>query len=524
MTAIGPGRIAAHLRSRAGWRGSATALGLGVLAAAALPPLHLVPLLWLALPGLLVLVDAAPTWRAAGWRCFAFGLGHHVAGLFWITEALIIEAERAWFLIPVAVPAVAGLLALFLAPAGIAAWFARPGWPRVLAFAGAWSLGELARSYVLTGFPWNLAATVWAFNAAPMQSAAFIGVHGLSLATVLAAALPGLGARGFLAASLLLAVGGAVGVARLWPAEPRPAPVALRIVQGNIPQGAKWDDALRAQHFRKYLALTANAPPAGPDETMVVIWPETASPYLLASDPIAQQAAAAVLPEGGLLLAGTVRIEREPQLQVFNSMVVLDADAGLRDVFDKAHLVPFGEYVPLREILPLPRVVRSTLDFSAGPGPRSIDPGIAGVPPFGPLICYEAIFPGQVVAEGARPGWLVNITNDAWFGKISGPWQHLAAARFRAVEEGLPLVRAANTGISAVFDSRGREVARLGLGATGVIAAPLPAALPPTLFAQTGVWLPAALAVFVLAGGLARRRVAFDGMDASKKMDETAKG
>ncbi|MCC7283316.1 MAG: apolipoprotein N-acyltransferase [Acetobacteraceae bacterium] len=516
-------RITRHLRGRTGWRASATALGLGVLAALALPPLHAVPLLWLAIPGLLVLVEAAPSWRAAGVRAFAFGLGHHLAGLFWITDALIIEAERAWFLIPVAVPAVAGLLALFIAPAGIAAFLARPGWRRVLAFAGAWSLGELARTYVLTGFPWNLVATVWAFAALPMQISAWVGVHGLSLASVLVAALPVLGARGFFAACVLLAAGGAAGVARLWPAEPPPLAVALRIVQGNIAQAAKWDDALRARHFRKYLALTANAPAAGPGETMVVIWPETASPYLLASDPAAQQAAAAALPEGGLLLAGTVRVERGPALRVFNSLVVLDANGVVRDVFDKAHLVPFGEYVPLRDLLPLPRLVRATMDFSAGPGRRSIDPGIAGVPAFSPLICYEAIFPGQVVDAGSRPGWLVNITNDAWFGRLSGPWQHLAAARFRSVEEGLPLARAANTGISALFDARGREVARLGLGATGVIAAPLPAPLPPTLFAQTGVWLPASLAVFALFCGLTRRKVALNGMETSKKKDDTAK-
>jgi apolipoprotein N-acyltransferase len=515
--------VAVHLRARQGWRANATAVGLGVLAAGSLPPFHLVPLLWLAIPGLLLLVDAAPTWRSAGWRCFAFGIGHHVAGLFWITEALLIEAERAWFLIPVAVPAVAAALSVFLAPAGIAAWIARPGWPRIFAFAGAWTLGEIARGLVLTGFPWNLAATVWAFAAGPMQAAAFAGVHGLSLATVILAALPSLGARGMLAAGAMLFAGAALGLARLWPEEPAPAPVAIRIVQGNIAQGAKWDDAQRASHFRRYLALTANAPPAEAGQTMVVVWPETASPYLLATDAAAQEAAASVLPDGGLLLAGTVRIERMPALRVFNSLVALDADGQLRAVFDKAHLVPFGEYVPLRSILPLPTVVRSTMDFSAGPGPRTIDAGIPGVPPFGALICYEAIFPGEAVAAGSRPGWLVNVTNDAWFGKVSGPWQHLAAARFRAVEEGLPLVRAANTGISAVFDSRGREVARLDLGVTGVVAAPLPAAAAPTLFAQTGVWGPFMLAAFALAGGLVRRRVAFDGVKTSKKWDNTLK-
>jgi apolipoprotein N-acyltransferase len=514
-------RIVAHLQGRRGWRASATALGLGVLAAGALPPFHAVPLLWLAIPGLLVLIDAAPDWRAAGWRAFAFGIGHHIAGLFWITEALLIEAERAGFLIPVAVPAVSAALAAFLAPAGIAAFLAAPGWRRVLAFAGAWSLGEIARTYVLTGFPWNLAGTVWAFGAAPMQGAAWVGLHGLSLATMIVAALPILGWRGMAAAAALLAAGAGLGVARLWPEEPAPAPVAIRIVQGNIAQGAKWDDTLRLQHFRKYLALTANAPPAEAGETMVVVWPETASPYDLANDAVAREAAAMALPDGGLLLAGSVRVERQPTLAVFNSLVALDSDGRVVDRFDKAHLVPFGEYVPLRSILPLPTVVRSTLDFSAGPGPRTIDAGLSGVPAFGPLICYEAIFPGNVVAPGERPGWLVNITNDAWFGKISGPWQHLAAARFRAVEEGLPLVRAANTGISAVFDSRGRTVARLGLGATGVVAAPLPASAPPTLFAQTGVWVPAMLAMFALVGGLAQRRVAFMRMHPSKKIDNT---
>jgi apolipoprotein N-acyltransferase len=378
----------------------------------------------------------------------------------------------------------------------------------VLAFAGAWSLGEIARTHVLTGFPWNLAGTVWAFAALPMQAAAWVGLHGLSLATVIVAALPTLGWRGLGTAAAMLAAGAAIGLLRLWPGEPAPAPVAIRIVQGNIPQSAKWDDALRAQHFRKYL----------------VVWPETASPYDLVNDAVAREAAAMVLPEGGLLLAGHVRVQRQPALAVFNSLAVLDAEGRVLDSFDKAHLVPFGEYVPLRRILPLPTVVRSTLDFSAGPGPRTIDAGLAGVPSFGPLICYEAIFPGQVVASGARPGWLVNVTNDAWFGRISGPWQHLAAARFRAVEEGLPLVRAANTGISAVFDARGRTVGRLDLGATGVVAAPLPASRPPTLFAQTGVWGPAMLASFALLGGVMQRLMAYGRVHASKKKDERRSG
>jgi apolipoprotein N-acyltransferase len=500
-------RLESHLRGRKGWRAHATAAGLGALAAAALPPFFVLPVLWLAFPGLLLLIDAASGWRGAFWRAFWFGAGHHVAGLFWITEALLIEAERAGFLIPIAVPAIASGLALFIAPAGAAARLARPGWPRLLAFTGAFSLGEMARGLVLTGFPWNLLGTAWAFGALPMQLAGFIGLNGLSLLTVLVACLPILGARGLLQAGVALLVGAAVGLARLWPQEPPPTAVAVRIVQGNIPQGAKWDEALRIQHFRKYLALTAGADPAAPGETMVAIWPETASPYLLVEDAIAREAAASVLPPGGLLLAGSVRIERVPGFRVFNSLVAIDSRGEVKDAFDKAHLVPFGEYVPLRRVLPLPTVVRSTVDFSAGPGPRTVDAGVPGVPPFGPLICYEAIFPGAVVAPGARPDWLVNVTNDAWFGRVSGPWQHLAAARFRAVEEGLPMVRAANTGISAVFDARGRTVARLGLGETGVIGAPLPAALSPPVFARLGVALPGVLALCAVILGLFRPRL-----------------
>jgi apolipoprotein N-acyltransferase len=508
-------RLAAHLRARTGWRAHATALGFGVLATAALPPFHLVPLLWAAIPGLLLLVDAAPTTRAALTRTLAFGIGHHATGLFWITEALLIEAERAWPLIPVAVPAMATGLSLFLLPAAWGARAAARGWPRVLAFAGAWSLGELARTYILTGFPWNLMGTAWAFGALPMQGAAFVGLHGLSLATVLLAALPSLGRRALLPAAGLLAAGLLLGLARLWPAEPAPQPVAVRIIQGNIPQGLKWDNALRARHFEHYLRLTAEAPDPEPGETFVAIWPETASPYFLAEDPGARQAIADVLPDGGLVLAGSVRVARQLELRVFNSLVAVDRRADVPATYDKAHLVPFGEYVPLRAILPLPRVVRSQVDFSPGAAPQTI--ALEGLPPFSPLICYEAIFPGAVVAPGARPAWLVNISNDAWFGRISGPWQHLAAARFRAVEEGLPLVRATNTGISAVYDSRGRTVARLGLGVAGVVATPLPSAGAATVFAHAGMWVPWMLASCAAVAGIWRRRVAFHGMDLFKK-------
>jgi apolipoprotein N-acyltransferase len=314
----------------------------------------------------------------------------------------------------------------------------------------------------------------------------------------------------------VLAGGFVLGLARLWPEEPPVQPVALRIVQGNIAQGHKWRDDLRAAHFRHYLALTAAVPPPTPEAgegQVVVIWPETASPYLLESDAMAREFAARALPPGAVLIAGTPRLERLPEgssppVRIWNSLVGIDAAGAIVGLYDKHHLVPFGEYVPLRTVLPLETIVPGNLDFSAGPGPRTLTLAGFDVPPFSPLICYEVIFPGNVTARGERPAWLLNLTNDAWFGVSSGPFQHLAAARLRAVEEGLPLVRAANTGISAIFDARGRTVGTLGLGETGVIAAPLPGVLPATPFAMAGGIIPFGLAALaVLAGAVLRIRL-----------------
>lgn len=520
IAALHPSAIAAQLRSRTGWRAGVTAFGLGALAALAFAPVHALPVLLLAFPGLMLLVERRSAWRAAaiGW---GWGLGHHVVGLYWISHALLTEAERFAWLVPIAVPAIAALLAVFIAiPTGLAVWFPA-GWPRILGFAGLWTLAELARGIVLTGFPWNLVGSAWAFGSLPVQGAAWIGTHGLSLATVILALLPLVwSARTAAAGAAALVAFLGFGLARLWPEEAPPAPVALRIVQGNIAQSHKWRDDLRTAHFRQYLGLTNAVPPPSPEAgegQVVVIWPETASPYLLASDEVAREFAARALPPGAILLAGTPRLERQPEgttppVRIWNSLVGLDEAGTVIAVYDKHHLVPFGEYVPLRTVLPIETIVPGNLDFSRGPGPRTVTlegPLAARVPAFSALICYEVIFPGNVTAPddgtGQRPGWMLNLTNDAWFGISSGPYQHLAAARLRAVEEGLPLVRAANTGISAVFDARGRTVGAIGLGQTGVLAAPLPAARAPTPFSRAGLWIPLGLAMLSLLGGIVLR-------------------
>ncbi len=422
---------------------------------------------------------AAQSWRRAFWIGFAWGWGFFVAGLYWITDAILTDVAQFWWLVPIAVPALALPLAVFVAGPAVLAWRVRAGWPRVLVFAGAWVLFEMLRGWVFTGFPWNLLGTVWAFGALPIQAAAWVGVHGLSLATVIIAATPLLGRRAMLGGAAALAGFALFGLVRLWPAEPPPQPVGLLIVQGNVAQEVKWREDQRIPILRRY--IEARAKPRWPrcgscrrTETLVVIWPETAVPFLVADDPEVRQLIAGALPQRAILLTGTVRAEYGPDRRlrrVFNSLVAIDPAGEVRGIADKIHLVPFGEYMPLSGLLPI-RLVQGGMDFT--PGGELQPMRVDGVPSFGTLICYEVIFPAAVVPR-ERPEWLVNVTNDAWFGISAGPWQHLAAARLRAVEEGLPLARAAQTGISAVFDARGREVARTGLGETGVLMAPLPA-------------------------------------------------
>jgi apolipoprotein N-acyltransferase len=297
---------------------------------------------------------------------------------------------------------------------------------------------------------------------------------------------------------VLLWSGGALRLAGAAP-PPGPGPV-LRLVQANIDQHHKWQPELRMQWFRRHLELSAQVA----DGVRAVIWPESATPYALDQEPEARRLIGQVVPPGGLLLTGGERFDlaSEPP-RAWNSLFALDPSGAIVARYDKRELVPFGEFLPLRGVLGrigLKKVTGGTIDFQPGPGRQTLT--LPGLPPFSPLICYEAIFPGAVVDPGARPAWLLNITNDAWFGRSSGPYQHLAMARLRAVEEGLPLVRSANTGISAVVDPLGRITARLDLGTTGVLDAALPAPLAaPPPFARFGLWVVVALAC--LAGATA---------------------
>jgi apolipoprotein N-acyltransferase len=269
------------------------------------------------------------------------------------------------------------------------------------------------------------------------------------------------------------------------------------LVQGNVPQGQKWEPALRNAVFERYLRLTdEGAREAGPGP-LVVVWPETASPFLLDAEALAVIANAS---HGAPVMVGAVRFDEADRPR--NTLFAVTGTGGVAALYDKWHLVPFGEYQPSWAQVGIQLVPGG--GFASGPGPETLH--IPGVPPVGPLICYEAIFPGQVVNAADRPDWMVNVTNDAWFGTSAGPRQHLAAARLRTVEEGLPLLRAANTGISVAFDARGHEITRLGMEQTGFRIVSLPGPLPRTIFARFGLLVPGILAASLLVGGLLASR------------------
>jgi apolipoprotein N-acyltransferase len=485
------------------------ALFFGLISALALPPTYMLPALWVSLPGLIWLIGRARTAREAGLFGLAFGFGLNVIGLYWITEPILIEAAQFWWLVPVAAPGLALATGVFIAVPSALAWLAPAGLARILVLAGTWTLADLGLQFAFTGFPWNLWGTDVALpgllGTVLIQPAAWMGVLGLTLMVVIAASLPALGRRGMVASAIMMLGWAGAGAARLAAAHPRAPAAMIGIIQGDGAAEFVSDRAAALALFRRYLALSAAAvaranAQSGGRLPVVLLWPETASPFLLQSDAGARQAIAATLGPGVTVMAGTLRFGAGTS--IYNSMGVVQGPGPLAAYYDKWHLVPFGEYQPAW----LPMQILPGQGFSRGPGPRTLH--VAGIPPVAPIICYESLFSGQIIKESDRPDWIALITNDAWFGNTSGPRQHLAAGRMRAVEEGLALARAANTGISALFDASGREVQRLGMERQGFLVAPLPGPLPRTLFSRLGLWAPAALAVLVTLSGavLAWRR------------------
>lgn len=487
------------------------ALAAGSLAALGFAPLELWPLTIIGVAVLAALVDAAPTrGRAALWG-WLFGVGHFATGLTWIATAFTFQAKMPAAVGWVAVIGLSMFLSIYAAlAAGLARGLATSGPARVLVLAPAWMLGEWLRGWVLSGFAWNPLGEAWVAAPGVAQMAAFGGSLALSgLMVVAGGALWLAVARMWRPAA---AMGGAIAIATIAgialdrPTSPPGNPTVF-LVQPNIGQDEKYAPGVDEAHLRRYLdmtraALASRASPQG----ALVLWPESSVPYLVEEDPQARAALASVLGPDDLLLFGGVAAIRDPRgaiTELTNSLYVLDARGQIHGRYDKAHLVPLGEYVPARGLMTqigLARLAPGDLDFRPGPGPRTLVlPG--GFASVGAQICYEIIFPGAVVDRAHRPGWIATISNDAWFG-ASGPPQHIAQARLRAIEEGLPVARATPTGISAVIDAHGHMAAVIGPHRQATSSAILPPALPPTLFARVGHLASAVFGLVLLAIGI----------------------
>jgi apolipoprotein N-acyltransferase len=525
-------QAAAWVGQLRGVKRAAFAILLGAASVLAFAPAHAWPVLFVTFGGLIWLLDGCQAQcpnRGARLRCaaligFWFGFGYFLGGFYWIAEAFLVEPWRHGWLIPFVMTAMPAGMALFYAAAGALAMLMwRPGAARVFALAIALGLAEYARGHVLTGLPWNLIGYALLPEGPLMQLAALLGVYALSLLAVLLFAapaaiwsdgqLPSKSAAALAALALVaLGLGYGWGDRRLASGVDGATDVRLRIVQANIDQANKWRPENSAEIFADYLDLTRTP---GLDDIDLVIWPETAVPFLLADTPEALAAIGEALPEGTSLLAGSARVAPERDVsgrqtgrRIFNALLVIDERGAVIGGYDKIHLVPFGEYLPFQDFLESLGFMQMTGirgGFSQGTGPRLLP--IPGAPPASPLICYEIIFPGDVTDKIKRPGWLINITNDAWFGSSAGPYQHFHQAQVRAVEQGLPVVRAANTGISAVIDGYGRVLAEIGLSKRGLVDASLPKVGPRTSFVALGFGLEILALVFAILGWLVCRNV-----------------
>ncbi len=483
------------LRRLAAWFDPAL-LGLGVLAATGLAPLGW----WFAaLPALALALHRIAGAARPGRAAFAAGFGYFAFGLSWIVEPFLVDIARHGWMAPFAlILMAAGGAAFWAIPTAVAARLTGPARaPRLAGLAAALFLSDWLRGWIFTGFPWARLGQIWT-DTPIAQTASVIGSLGLSAITLalvaLAAHAPKRGTA--LAAAIGLTLAG-WGEGRLRQPLPAARETVIRLVQPDADQALKWDPAWAGEFYYRLLSLSGGEGRFGrPD---LVIWPETAVNFVLEWEPqeLARISAAA---QGARVVTG---IQRAEGMRFFNALVAISPDGRLEAAYDKAHLAPFGEYIPLGDQLARIGITafaaQAGSGYSAGPGMAVL--GLPGLPAFQPLICYEAIFPGHLREVPARPDWLLQITNDAWFGVFSGPYQHLEQARLRAIESGLPLVRVANTGVSALIDARGQVMAELGLGAQGRIDARLPGALPPTPWMRRGdaplvvlAWLLLALA------------------------------
>ncbi len=492
-------------------------ISLGGSVVLALPPIYVWPLAFVGISGLFLFLDRAQSYKQAFVTGWLFGIGFFGGGLFWLSNALLVHPEKHGWLVPLAVPGLAVVMGLYIAVTALLARLLWRGqkqeaqvWGRYLLFVVSWVVMEWVRGWLFTGFPWNLIGTIWAFDDAMIQPAAFVGAYGLSLLTMLALTCPALvfyvpvrlRKWVFLASAVVPLLMWSFGTLRLSQAEVATHDgVVLRLVQPNITQADKWNREHKFKNFQEHVKLSLAESKSG-QRPKFVIWPETAVTYSIDRDPSVRAAIAQAVPPGGAILTGAPRMTPagHKPYQVWNSLMAINGQGKVIASYDKSHLVPFGEYIPLRGLIPFPKLTAGLVDFSAGSGPQNMK--VTGLPSFGALICYEIIFPNQVVNQNRRPDWMLNVTNDGWYGNTPGPYQHLISAKMRSVEEGMAVVRVANTGVSAVMDPYGRILTHIPYGTRGVVDVALPKKLERSEWGgrlHTFVWI--VLSVLILLAG-----------------------
>ncbi len=500
--------------------------GAGAVSVLAMAPFHFWPVLFFTLPVLFWSLDstadaAGPAWRSAAWRGWAFGFGYHLAGLYWIGFSFLVQAERFAVLMPFAISGLTAALGLFVALAAVVYARARPWLPtelsRIIALALVIMVAEWLRGHILTGFPWNVLGYALTMPLPLMQWAGLIGIYGLTAVTVISLTTPLV----VLAAGststprltrpwsmILLATVAPLAFATLygvWQLNLHPTAldtsVRLRLVQPSFSQKDKFVESKRGEIFLRHLALSGKPPEPGANgapsgRPTHIVWPEAAIPFFARRNRKALAGFDNALPDDVRVIAGTFRINVPPNVpnerikayRVFNTAMVFGGDGAVKSHYDKIHLVPFGEYLPVQQVLEafgLENLTRSAGGLEPGKAPRQLM-RVAGLPPVEMLICYEASFPGEVAQGPKRPGIMINLTNDAWFGVTTGPYQHFHQTRLRAVEQGVAMLRSANTGISAIVDPMGRILSRLELNEIGVIDGALPRAIRAPVYALYG--------------------------------------
>lgn len=497
MTAALAG-IGNFVRALTGWRARLFAFSAGAVSALGFAPFEIFPLLLLGFASLVLLIDGAVATarpiRNAAWIGWAFGFGQFLVGLHWIGFAFLVDSSAHEWQIPFVALLFPGGLALFIAgTAAVAARFWIDGPARLFVFTITYTLAEWLRGHILTGFPWNIPGYGWGASPAVMQSAALFGVYGLTLATILfGASLAELFGRTLawrlpVAMTAIFIVIFAGGALRLRTVKiDSVSGVHLRIVQPNIAQSDKYRPELVDLNWNRLIALSNASAKQAPTH---IIWPEAAPPFVLTRSAEALDEIAVLTGQDRVLMTGALRgLRHGDHMDYYNSFYVFGHGGQMLGVYDKFHLVPFGEYLPFEALLKkfgLTKIVGIDGSFATGDGPHALD--IPGAPQAGPLICYEILFPDEVVGA-TRPAWFVNVTDDSWFGPWAGPRQHLLIARMRAIEQGIPVVRAANTGISAVIDPLGRVRAQLALNRAGVLDADLPSVIEETPYARYGLY------------------------------------